>query len=416
MGTGLLRAGTLRFPRGHEAPVTQQPVRLAVVMDHPAQQFTRGLQLLDADPDVDARVYYWSVAQRYHDGGFGREIAWDVDLLGGYTSVEVPSSGSVLARMLRFTRRLHRDRPEVVICYGWASWIARAAIVYCVVARARLLMYGDSTWQHSSRGRRHLAQSAALRLVLRACCGAVATGTFNREFYIASGMKPSRIWPGVCPADTETFGRAGRENRSPAGAENPPGEGTGDAVTRPLRIGFAGKLISRKGPDVLLRAAALLPELPSWSVTLVGDGPLMADLEALAAELGVTGRVSFHGFANTTEMPKVLAGFDVVAVPSRLDMRVLVTIEAMAAGAVLVVSDATAVWGPGDLVQEGVTGLIHASGDPADLARQLSRLLENPELLAALRSHGARRAADFGPDAFARTMAAAARGCLRPAR
>jgi glycosyltransferase involved in cell wall biosynthesis len=177
-----------------------------------------------------------------------------------------------------------------------------------------------------------------------------------------------------------------------------------------LRIGFAGKLIPRKGADVLLRAAALLPDSPAWSVTIVGDGPLMSDLQALAGELGVADRIAFHGFCNTTEMPKILAGFDVVVVPSRLDMRVLVTIEAMAAGAVPVVSDATAVWGPGDLVQDGVTGLVHATCDAADLARQLGRLLIDPVLLATLRSKGVERVTDYGPEAFARTMASAARG------
>ena len=95
-----------------------------------------------------------------------------------------------------------------------------------------------------------------------------------------------------------------------------------------------------------------------WTITVVGDGPLMSGLRELAGELGVADRVIFHGFANTTEMPKLLAGFDIVVVPSRLDMRVLVTIEAMAAGAAIVVSDATAVWGPGDLVENEVTGLV----------------------------------------------------------
>ena len=52
-------------------------------------------------------------------------------------------------------------------------------------------------------------------------------------------------------------------------------------------------------------------------------------------------------------MPELLAGFDVLVVPSRFDMRVLVSIEAMAAGAVIVVSAATAIWGPGDLVPTG---------------------------------------------------------------
>jgi glycosyltransferase involved in cell wall biosynthesis len=86
-------------------------------------------------------------------------------------------------------------------------------------------------------------------------------------------------------------------------------------------------------------------------------------------------------------------------------MRVLVTVEAMAAGAVVVVSTGTAVWGAGDLVQDGTTGLVYRSGDVDDLACQLLRLQEQPDLLKALRSNAARRSVDFGPAAFAQTMA-----------
>jgi glycogen(starch) synthase len=211
-------------------------------------------------------------------------------------------------------------------------------------------------------------------------------------------MDPRRIWPGVCPADTELFVRARTVGEKVAAA--------GDAR---LRVGFAGKLITRKGVDELIRAAALLPRARGWSVTVVGDGPLMAELQELAAQLGLGDRVIFHGFANTTQMPELLAGFDVVVVPSRLDMRALITIEAMTAGAAIVVSDATAVWGPGDLVEDGVTGLVYPSGDPSALAGRLRRLIEDPGFLAALRSNGMERSARFGPDTFARTIASAVR-------
>jgi glycosyltransferase involved in cell wall biosynthesis len=380
--------------------MTSKPVRIAAVMDHPAQQFTRGFQLLAADAGLDVQVYYWSVAERFDDHGFGREVSWDVDLLSGYRSVTPPSSASVLTKLAWTIRHFRGVRPDVLLCYGWATKIVRIAILYSVLFRVPILMYGDTTWQHSSRGKRSFARSLAIRLLLRVCTGAVATGTFNREFYERHGMDSSRVWAGVCPADTETFGQARRVNR---GSPN-----EGDS---PCRIGFAGKLIPRKGADVLLQALALLPVASRWSLTIVGDGPLMPDLQTLTRKLGVTDRVVFHGFANTTDMPKLLAGFDIVVVPSRLDMRVLVTIEAMAAGAVLIVSDATAVWGPGDLVQDGVTGLVHASDDPVDLARQVGRLLDDPQLLAALRRRSVERVADFGPAAFATTIAAAAHGC-----
>jgi glycosyltransferase involved in cell wall biosynthesis len=391
--------------------VNGPPIRVTVVIDHPAQHFTRALQLLSGEPGVQLRVCYWSAGQSVRDAGFARSISWDVDLLRGYEWQAPPPGRSLLGRTLSgrmhwLVRQLRAPRPQVLICYGWASPIARLSLLYCLLTRIPVMLYGDTTWQHSARGRHRVVRALALRVLMRASAGAVSTGAFNREFYISHGMDPRRIWPGVCPADTELFGMAHARGLTAQC-------GTAPAVgPAPLRIGFAGKLIARKGVDELLRGAALLPRARAWSVTVVGDGPLMPELQALAAELGLTDRVTFRGFANTTEMPTLLAAFDVVVVPSRLDMRVLVTIEAMAAGAAVIVSDATAVWGPGDLVEDGVSGLVYRSGDPAALGRQLSRLLQDPGLLAALRDHGARRVAGFGPEAFARTMASAIWMCV----
>lgn len=381
--------------------MTGRPIRAALVMDHPAQQFTRGLQLLSADPDVQVTVYYWSVAKTFHDAGFDRTVSWDVDLLGGHTWAAPEPGGSAAAQFSWYIRQLRHMRPDVVLCYGWASPIARASLLYCTLTRTRILLYGDSTWQHASRGRHRILRSMALRTLAHVCTGAVSTGAFNREFYIRHGMSPRRIWPGVCPVDAEMFAQA-RADAPEVSSQDSSG----------LRIGFAGKLIARKGVDELIRASALLPRSHDWSVTVVGDGPLMSQSQALARKLGVDDRIAFHGFANTTEMPKLLVGFDVVVVPSRLDMRVLVTIEAMAAGSAIIVSDATAVWGPGDLVEDGVTGLVYRSGDPAALARQLGRLMDHPELLRRLRANGVERSAAYGPERFARTMASAVRLCL----
>jgi glycosyltransferase involved in cell wall biosynthesis len=369
-------------------------------MDHPAQQFAMALRHLAGVPEMQLKVYYWTVADGSYDVGFGRSISWDTDLLGGYAWSAPPASAPTAKRMRWLAGQFRAARPDVVVCYGWASPIARASIVSCLLTRTPLLLYGDTTWQHSSRGRHRLLRSVALRILMHLCVGAISTGTFNREFYIRHGMHPRRIWPGVCPADTQTFGSARNDGAAPAGPDD-----------QPLRIGFAGKLIARKGADELLRAAALLPAAHGWSITVIGDGPMLPDLRALSAQLGLDGRVIFHGFANTTQMPELLAGLDVVVVPSRLDMRVLITIEAMAAGAAIVVSDATAVWGPGDLVEHGNTGLVYPSGDPAALAAELSRLIADRAFLKDLRRAGAERAAAYGPEAFARTMASAARTC-----
>lgn len=384
--------------------VAHEPLRIVLVIDHPAQQFARALQLLADEPSLWVQVYYWSTPESSYDVGFARPVSWDIDLVGGYPSAAPSSSLTAIGRVRWLLRQLSATRPDIVVCYGWAAPISRAAIMYCLMAHTQLIMYGDTTWQHSDSGRHRMARSAVLSLLLRRCAGAVSTGAFNREFYIQHGVNPRRIWPGVCPADTELFAAARAERRGPPGAD---GE---------LRIGFAGKLIARKGVDELIRAAALLPRSYAWSVSLVGDGPLLPGLRALVAELGLGDRVFFRGFANSTEMPNLLAGFDVVIVPSLLDMRVLVTIEAMAAGAAVIVSDATAVWGPGDLIEDGATGLVYRSGEPTMLARQLERLLDDPALLDKLQRGGVERSERFGPAAFARTMREAAEMCSSDGR
>lgn len=378
------------------------PARVVLLMDHPAQQFVRALQLLSEEKGIDAQVCYWSVADSVDSPEFGRPVSWDIDLLAGYNWWVPRPGGPGLARVGAFFAGLRSARPEVVVCYGWASLIARAAILYCFITRTRILLYSDSTWQHSASGRRSALRWLFLRVLMRVCAGAISTGTFNREFYIRYGMDPRRIWPGVCPADTQFF--AQRVIEPPAGA--------GSAAGRVISVGYAGKLIPRKGVEELLRAAAMLPRDRQWMLTVVGDGPLRVYLEGLAGKLGLADRVLFHGFANTTEMPKLLAAFDIVVVPSLRDMRVLVAIEAMAAGAAVVVSDATAVWGPGDLIEDGVTGLVYPAHDPMALADRLRELIEDRSRLAAIRTSGGQRAARFGPESFAATMSSAIRMCL----
>jgi glycosyltransferase involved in cell wall biosynthesis len=225
--------------------MNHRPIRIALVMNHPAQHFTRALQLLSEETDLQVHVYYWSVPNRFHDPGFGRTITWDIDLLAGYAWAAPMPGKSAVGKFRWVAGQLRAMRPDVVISYGWASPIARMSIIYCVLARIRVLLYGDSTWQHSIRGRHRVSRWLLLRILMHLCSGAVSTGVFNREFYIRNGMNPRQIFSGVCPADTEMFERAHNDNQRAAQAGH-----------RELRIGFAGKLIAQKGVDELLKASA----------------------------------------------------------------------------------------------------------------------------------------------------------------
>ncbi|TRW82847.1 D-inositol-3-phosphate glycosyltransferase [Mycolicibacterium sp. 018/SC-01/001] len=139
-------------------------------------------------------------------------------------------------------------------------------------------------------------------------------------------------------------------------------------------VAFVGRIQPLKAPDVLLRAAALLPGVhvviaggPSGSGLAQPDG-----LVRLAAELGVAERVTFLPPQSQAGLVAVYRAADVVAVPSYSESFGLVAVEAQACGTPVV---AASVGGLPVAVRDGVSGALVDGHDPADWAATLNRIL-----------------------------------------
>lgn len=145
-------------------------------------------------------------------------------------------------------------------------------------------------------------------------------------------------------------------------------------------VGALGRLTDQKGFDALVRA---LPELPTVTVTLVGDGPERPALEALAASLGVAERLQITGW--TDDARGQLARFDVFALPSRWEGLPLAILEAMFAGLPVVANDVGSV---AEAVRDGSTGFLLTAGDERALVERLRRLAGDAELRRRLGGAG----------------------------
>ena len=64
--------GRLRRSDRHDAAVTRGALRIALIIDHPAQHFARAFQLLADEPGLQVHVYYWSTPESSYDVGFAR--------------------------------------------------------------------------------------------------------------------------------------------------------------------------------------------------------------------------------------------------------------------------------------------------------------------------------------------------------
>ena len=148
---------------------------------------------------------------------------------------------------------------------------------------------------------------------------------------------------------------------------------------------FIGRFKRRKGIDVLLRAYAAIARRIPERLALAGDGEERAALERLAQELDIRDRVHFLGVAAGDRKKYLLRNAAAGVVPSRgWEAFGLVTVETMAAGRPVVVSDLP---GLADLVVPGANGFVVPPEDTGRLAACLLRLSENPdrrEVMAAV--------------------------------
>lgn len=153
-----------------------------------------------------------------------------------------------------------------------------------------------------------------------------------------------------------------------------------------LRIGFTGHLLPGKGAHLLVQALHFIPnevpvDLSIWG-SLDRDAEYGRELVALAAE---DRRIRFRGPFKNQDIGEILQEIDVVAVPSIwVEASPLVVLEALAAQTPVLGARAG---GIADLIEHDQNGLLFERGNAFDLARQITRLVNDPGLLAHLAAH-----------------------------
>jgi glycosyltransferase involved in cell wall biosynthesis len=134
---------------------------------------------------------------------------------------------------------------------------------------------------------------------------------------------------------------------------------------------FAGRLSPEKGVGTLVAAWQKLPG--AFRLKLVGDGPMAAELRAVAAR---DPRIEVVGRLPLPEVQELMRNATLVVAPSEVQETFgRVAIEAFAAGTPVIAARAG---GLGELVEEGSTGHLFRPGDPADLLRCLGEVLADP--------------------------------------
>lgn len=180
------------------------------------------------------------------------------------------------------------------------------------------------------------------------------------------------------------------------------GQATSTAVGSECRIVLPGRLVQEKGHADLVEAVAILSlRKLNPKIVFVGDGPLRAEIEGLASKKGISAQVGFTGALPHSELMAIVAGADIVAIPSRFEGFGLTALEALALGRAVVASSA------GGLPETiGEAGVLISVANPLALATAIADLAADPARRAALGAAGVQRAKAFDlPTIAARLIA-----------
>jgi glycosyltransferase involved in cell wall biosynthesis len=226
-----------------------------------------------------------------------------------------------------------------------------------------------------------------------ASCEWLVTCTAANQAHLAALAPPGRVELVYHGLDLSRFSP---EEKSKA-------ERIGNDPASPVVILSVGRLVEKKGTDVLLEALARLPAHLHWRLVHAGGGPLDDRLQRRAKALGIAARIEWRGARTQVELLAEYRAADLFALASRVardgdrDGLPNVLAEAQSQGLACV---ATKVSGIPELIEDGRTGLLVAPESPAEFARALEALIADPVRRRSLGAAGRRRVAEkFGLEA-----------------
>lgn len=158
-----------------------------------------------------------------------------------------------------------------------------------------------------------------------------------------------------------------------------------------LNLLQAGRVSADKGVDVAVQAVGRLAQdegIRQVHLYIAGSGPAayLAYLRQLVHQYNIGDMVTFLGRIPREEMPEWMARCHVLLLPTvHQEPFARVVLEAMASGLAVI---GTLTGGTGEILQHEVTGLAFSAGDSRDLARQIRRLLMEPDLRQRLARQG----------------------------
>jgi glycosyltransferase involved in cell wall biosynthesis len=246
--------------------------------------------------------------------------------------------------------------------------------------RRRGLVAGDvDEFQRGGGGRVGLALRGARNFELRRAAYIYCPSAYLRQLVLAWGIPPERV--SVLP------------NPVPSLPDLPAREELREAFgLNGAAVAFAGRLTAQKSLERALEAVAAADGV---RLVIAGEGPEREPLERRAAELGLAERVTFLGAQPRRRIVELFRAADAAILSSSWENFPHTVVEALSVGTPVLAMEAG---GVGEVVRDGVNGLLVPAGDGEALAAAVRRYFADDALRERLRAAATSSVAAYAPE------------------
>jgi glycosyltransferase involved in cell wall biosynthesis len=371
---------------------------LAILTSHPIQYQVPIWRALAAAGSVPFEVWYLTDhgVETSRDAEFGKEFAWDLDLLSGYPHRFLQVNPDWSLRKFRgvrlredLARRMRGDNVCALWIEGWRFSALWKAAVLARRSGVRVWMRGESNDIRRDPWWKSLVKRTILGRHLWGIDRFLCIGAANRRLYESYGISSGKMVSAPYCVDNDRFAERAALLRRTRDEVRARWHVPHDAFC----LLFCGKFIPKKRPGDVVEAAKKLLQDPSFERPLhllfVGCGELGSQLRGGcrvrfdAEGAALSGPVprdsapdaSFVGFLNQTEIPAAYVAADALVLPSDSgETWGLVVNEAMACGIPTIVSDRCGC--AEDLPARIDKRLVFPFGDVEELARAMRFAIE----------------------------------------
>ena len=302
---------------------------------------------------------------------WGESLAYQAGILPNLRSnplryVLVP--GFLVLQFIALIRLLHQQKFSAIhahwlIPQGFVATVSR----FLLPNRPPLLITVHGSDLHSLRSTLFLSLQ---RFVMARCDSLVAVSAAMKSQALGLGAKPEATFVASMGIDTSSVFTPSQK-----------------IVRTTNEVLYVGRLSTQKGLNLLIRAMPkVLSVYPDCKLRIVGQGPSLPEMQAMAEDSGIAGNVSFLGPMASIDLAQIYREAALLVFPSISEEGFgLVCVEAMACECPVIAANQPATR---EIINDGVTGVLFNQGDWDDLACQIITLLNNPALRCRIGING----------------------------